>query len=184
MFEKGSTSVFYDEDMEESFRSLSFLGFDLYYVGTNGTVLSCRRSDCVVLKARKVNKYGHSQVRLYTKHSKSGDMAVHRLVLLAFVGPCPEEMECCHNDGNASNNRLENLRWDTHRNNSQDRRLHGTLVFGTKQWKCRVNEDVVRQIRKLWATGKYTHRQIGEKVGTSKDHVYSVLSGRVWKWVK
>lgn len=35
-------------------------------------------------------------------------------------------MECCHNDGNPSNNIVENLRWDTHSGNMMDRTLHGT----------------------------------------------------------
>lgn len=44
-------------------------------------------------------------------------VAVHRLVLESFVGPCPDGMEACHANGNGFDNRLENLRWDTHRAN-------------------------------------------------------------------
>lgn len=51
--------------------------------------------------------------------------AVHRLVLEAFVGPCPEGMEGCHEDGDPTNNRLENLRWGTHSSNMLDRVRHG-----------------------------------------------------------
>lgn len=51
---------------------------------------------------------------------------VHRLVLSAFTGPCPPGMECCHNDGDPSNNRPENLRWDTRSSNARDKRVHGT----------------------------------------------------------
>jgi NUMOD4 motif/HNH endonuclease len=51
---------------------------------------------------------------------------VHRLVLTAFVGECPPGMECCHDDGNATNNMLANLRWDTHSENILDRQRHGT----------------------------------------------------------
>ena len=50
---------------------------------------------------------------------------VHRLVLLAFKGPCPRGLEGCHNDGNASNNRLLNLRWDTRQSNVRDVYIHG-----------------------------------------------------------
>src|SRR5690242_11046966 len=46
--------------------------------------------------------------------------AVHRLVLSAFVGPCPDGMEGCHNDGDTANARLTNLRWDTHAENQAD----------------------------------------------------------------
>lgn len=46
---------------------------------------------------------------------------VHRLVLAAFAGDCPPGNEACHNDGNALNNRLSNLRWDTPQSNADDR---------------------------------------------------------------
>ena len=51
---------------------------------------------------------------------------IHRLVLLAFVGPVPPGMECCHFDGDATNNYLSNLRWDTRLNNQRDSIRHGT----------------------------------------------------------
>jgi hypothetical protein len=49
---------------------------------------------------------------------------VHRIVLEAFVGPRPDGMEACHNNGNACDNRLTNLRWDTKLSNAADRRKH------------------------------------------------------------
>jgi hypothetical protein len=52
---------------------------------------------------------------------------VHRLVLKAFVGPCPEGMEGCHWDGDACNNKLDNLRWATHAENVEDSIRHGTF---------------------------------------------------------
>lgn len=51
---------------------------------------------------------------------------VHHLVLEAFVGPRPEGMECLHWDDNPSNNRLENLRWGTHSENTMDSIRNGT----------------------------------------------------------
>lgn len=51
---------------------------------------------------------------------------VHRLVLAAFVGPCPEGQECCHNDGDPTHNKLSNLRWASHAENMLDRVRHGT----------------------------------------------------------
>ena len=50
---------------------------------------------------------------------------VHRLVLEAFVGACPDGMEGCHNDGNPQNNHVDNLRWDTRGNNCLDTVQHG-----------------------------------------------------------
>jgi len=50
---------------------------------------------------------------------------VHRLVLLAFVGEPPAGHVACHNDGDCTNNRLSNLRWDTERENQLDIVRHG-----------------------------------------------------------
>jgi hypothetical protein len=46
--------------------------------------------------------------------------SVHPLVLEAFVGPRPPGMECCHTDGDKTNNALSNLRWDTKKANELD----------------------------------------------------------------
>lgn len=46
---------------------------------------------------------------------------VHRLVAAAFIGPCPDGMEVCHNNGDPFDNRVNNLRYDTHLSNCADR---------------------------------------------------------------
>lgn len=51
---------------------------------------------------------------------------VHRLVLLAFVGPMPTGMQTRHLNGNATDNRLDNLAYGTPTENGADRKLHGT----------------------------------------------------------
>lgn len=51
---------------------------------------------------------------------------VHRIVLLAFVGPLPEGHHSCHNNGNITDNRLANLRYDTVSSNIRDSVRHGT----------------------------------------------------------
>lgn len=57
---------------------------------------------------------------------------VHRLVLEAFVGPYPEGMECCHADGDPTNNHLDNLRWDTRSANSHDSVKHGSHAMSLR----------------------------------------------------
>lgn len=50
---------------------------------------------------------------------------LHPLILSAFVGPRPDGMDACHDDGNPRNNTLANLRWDTRSANCYDRVRHG-----------------------------------------------------------
>src|SRR4030066_272565 len=55
---------------------------------------------------------------------------VHILVALAFHGDRPEGMVVCHNNGCATDNRPENLRWGTHLDNARDRKNHGRYLSG------------------------------------------------------
>lgn len=50
---------------------------------------------------------------------------VHRLVLLTFVGPCPEGLQACHKNSNRADNRLDNLTWGTRKRNARDRKKLG-----------------------------------------------------------
>lgn len=67
---------------------------------------------------------GYEQVALSAPDGKRRSHTVHRLVLMAFAGPCPDGMEGCHNDGNRRNNHVSNLRWDTRLANVADRQRH------------------------------------------------------------
>jgi hypothetical protein len=62
---------------------------------------------------------------------------IHRIVLESFVGFCPTNMEGCHKDGNRANNRLDNLRWDTHKNNFLDTDCKGENN-GRRKGKMRI----------------------------------------------
>lgn len=94
---------------------------------------------------------GYVQVRLYS--AGVGETAkVHRMVLEAFTGPCPDGMEACHANGVRDDNRIGNLRWGTVQDNAADRvahhptcrrghRLDGanlTFVGKEKRRRCRV----------------------------------------------
>lgn len=70
--------------------------------------------------------------RVWVAGRGSIDIAV--LIAETFLGPCPEGMECCHNDDNRANNRLDNLRWDTHQNNVKDGYRNGA-PRNRKHWR-------------------------------------------------
>lgn len=118
------------------------VGYEGYYeVSDHGNVRSVdrtvQRSDGVVqrfkghLRKPQVDEFGYLRISL-RKDGKSHHFRVHRLVLEAFVGPCPEGTEACHGDGDRSNNRLENLRWDTKSENQYDRVRHGNHCHALK----------------------------------------------------
>ena len=72
-----------------------------------------------------VDTYGYPSVSL-RKSGVAKGKKVHRLVLEVFVGLPPfSKAQCCHGDGIRTNNRIENLRWGSQKENSADMVRHG-----------------------------------------------------------
>lgn len=99
----------------------------------------------------RIKRMGYLHVRLCA--DRHYWRAVHRLVLESFVGPCPALMEACHNNGVPDDNRLENLRWDTRKNNHRDKHIHGTALIGERNPLAKLTTHRVREIRALSARG-------------------------------
>lgn len=105
-------------------------GFPGYLIGDDGSVWTTKRKGG---NDRTAGKRG-PPLRMRTSLSKKGYVVVgldrngrnharyvHALVLEAFVGPKPEGLEACHYpDRDKTNNRVGNLRWDTHAENMKD----------------------------------------------------------------
>lgn len=107
----------------------------LYEVSDHGRVRSLDRryirADGIATRRRGrilkpvMNGSSKHQVYLCAPGEKQKPQLVHRLVLTAFVGPCPEGMEACHSNDVPTDNRLANLRWDTRSANMNDRVRNG-----------------------------------------------------------
>jgi len=85
-----------------------------------------------VLKPWPKGPKGHLAVNLMVPGRHRRVALVHRLVLAAFVGPCPDGMEVRHIDGDSSNNVLENIAYGTHSENELDKIRHGTHIHARK----------------------------------------------------
>jgi HNH endonuclease/NUMOD4 motif-containing protein len=58
------------------------------------------------------------------------ERSIHRLVLEAFVGPCPEGAYGLHKDDDTFNNKLVNLRWGTPKENQDQRHARSKRTRG------------------------------------------------------
>lgn len=157
-------------------------GFPQYRVTDRGIVYSRRTRISLVphwtaLKPKTI-KSGHLYVNL--RHNNMSRMrGVHCLVMEAFWGLCPEGMEVCHNNGNSSDNRLNNLRWDTHYNNLQDRRAHGTILYGMRHQNSRLTDEIVLEIRRRLSQGE-SRRVMADEFGITMQHVHKIWHRILW----
>lgn len=120
----------------------------LYEVSDRGRVRSVHDRIVVWKNGRRIrydgkilsappNDKGYPHVNI-----KGQARAVHQLVLEAFVGLRPAGLDCCHGDGDPTNNALTNLRWDTPSANAQDAIRHGTNAFSSRT-RCKRNHLLV-----------------------------------------
>ena len=163
-------------------------GFDgMYEVSNEGRVRSWKNCHKGRLETPKILKHGVDGLGRNGVHLYKGDTAkttrVHRLVLNAFVGTCPEGMECCHYNGDASDNHLSNLRWDTPKNNQADKLRHGTHNKGSRNGQAKLTEGEVATIKQLlWA--KVSQKKIADSFGVSRSAIMMIHNGQNWSHIE
>ena len=161
-------------------------GFLGYIVGDDGTVWSLGQSrglEYRQLKPGKRNPKYHEGDRpsvYLRRNGKSHPRLVGALVLEAFIGPRPEDGEVCHfPDSDTANNRLINLRWDTHAGNINDKRINGTTSAGIRNPKAKLTAEAVLVIRRRSSEGVRT-RHLSVEFGVSASTIQRIVSGKLW----
>lgn len=118
---------------------------------------------------------GYCQVFLWCEGKRKACL-VHRLVLLAFVGKCPEGQEVRHLNSVKTDNRLVNLAYGTHSENVID-----TINLGRNS-RQKLNSELALEIRRRANNGESVKALSAEfKVSTraiskiKNNHTYSWL---------
>lgn len=106
-------------------------------------------------------------VHLKVKLCKGGvqtNKHVHRIVLEAWVGPCPDGKEGCHGRGGPTDNSVGNLRWDTHQNNVLDMYKDGN--------------GHNRRVRRSDGVEFDSIVEAADKTGCLRQNIWAVCNGR------
>lgn len=152
-------------------------GFGNWWVSDVGEVF--RKTDGF---RPSVQKHEKGYRKVYLRHGgKTYPKLIHQLVLMAFVGPRPEGMMCRHLNGDPKDNRLENLKWGTNRENTQDRIEHGRMAGkrGLDHPRARLTVEQVLEIRKSTEPAE----ALGKRFGIAKHHAAGIRLGYYWRSV-
>jgi hypothetical protein len=124
---------------------------------------------------------GYAVVGIQSSDGKNTEQwLVHRLILLAFVGPCPEGMEARHYPNkDRKDNRLCNLSWATKEVNEADKFEHGTITAGERNGMASTTEQEVREIRRLADSGM-SATSIATMFGRNYEHVRTIIKRETW----
>lgn len=91
---------------------------------------------------------------------------LHVAILETFVGPCPPGLEGCHRNDKPRDNRLANLRWDTHEANIEDAIRNGRIRRGDRHPIAKLTEKDIALLIRMRLDGA-SHKEIGNALGIS-----------------
>ena len=165
-------------------------GFDGWYeVSDMGRVRSWRvraKTDCQanhprILKGEK-NKRGYVKVKLTHPVIGKISLAVHRIVLCTFVGPCPKNHVCNHINADPGDNRIRNLEWVTPAENVRHASALGRIRGFNEGLTTLRSHDIVN-IRALRKKG-WTLRAIAERYGVSDTSICRIVKRQSFRHVQ
>jgi hypothetical protein len=107
---------------------------------------------------------------------------VHNLMAQAFLPNPGRHASVCHNNGVKTDNRMENLRWDSQHGNIKDKEKHGTSNSGEKNGHARLTQEQVLEIRDMNESGA-TYASLGDIYGVSGAQIGRICRGEKWKSV-
>jgi len=165
-------------------------GFEgLYQVSDRGRVKRVAGHRCRVERILKPggNGRGYMEVHL-SMHGRIKHMYVHRLVAEAHVEkPSPAHNQVNHKNGDRADNYGENLEWVTcSENHKHAYRALGRQpprVKGEAHGRSILTERQVRRIRKFYATGRHTQRELGEMFGVHANNIGMIVRRETWQHV-
>lgn len=129
-----------------------------------------------------LDKYGYPKATLNRDHTRKS-FPVHRLVMIAFQGERPKDFQINHINGVKSDNRFENLEYCTASYNRQHAFDNGLSPKGEQHCWSKLTVSDVIEIKRLYALGGITHKEISAIYGVSRATISYILRGESWKHV-
>lgn len=137
-----------------------------------------------ILKPIK-SKIGYNVVFL-TNNGLRKSKYIHRLIAEVFI-PNPENKpQVNHIDGNKSNNSIDNLEWNTSKENVNHAIKIGLTISlkGENTYHCKLTEQKVLAIRRLYRMNpKFNQSKLAIKVGVSNQNINDIIKRKAWKHI-
>lgn len=171
--------IVYLRDSEPTVEYRPVVGFPNYAVGNDGIIWSLNRGRITEVKpSMRGAKRQYWGVTLQCRGKRRATY-FHVVVLEAFCGPCPSGCQSRHLDGDPNNNRRDNLKWGTPLEQSEDKRKHGTMNYGSRNGMTSLTDSDVVSIKDRLAGGD-APVDIAADSKVSLATVCRIASAKVW----
>ena len=159
--------------LEESKGAVTIPGYPHYKVSIEGDVYS------FIGKPRKLKPgivQGYARVVL-SKDKKTSQFSIHRLVMLAFVGP--SDLQVNHKDFNKLNNHMSNLEYVTHSENMRWNIESGHSHVGELNKRAILDWAQVLTIYTL--ANRHSWAILGKTMKVEPETISAIAKGKIWK---
>lgn len=151
----------------------------LYQVSNLGRVKSLWFEREKILKPKETTRR-YLRIALF-KEGEEKSFPVHRLVMLAFVGP--SNLQVNHKNGIKSDNKLENIEYCTRSENMIHAYAAGLKIpiKGEKHYASKLTRSCAERIK--YGHQGVSQKEIAEIYGISLCTVSRIRSGKKWKHI-
>lgn len=125
--------------------------------------------------ARAKNGYG----RLYIHPDKQ--VSAHVFSYILHKGKIDSGLCVCHTCDVKSCVNPDHLWLGTSSDNIADKVKKGRQTMGETQWFSKLKKNQVWEIRKMYLTGQYTHRELGKLFSISENNIGDIVRNKTWK---
>lgn len=145
-----------------------------------GGVMRRRCRGKILTPVRNLKRGGYQYVTLMCDGNEV-KRRVAGLVAAVFLGPRPTNLVVCHKNGNAQDDRADNLRYGTQQSNIDDQLTHGTRLFGEKNAAAVLTAADVAAIKA--SRGVKTQQALADEYGIQQSQVSRIQRKQRWAHV-
>lgn len=132
-----------------------------------------RRGKCLIWTGAL--RQGHRPYGRFTFDGKA--RSAHRWIYEQVHGKLRDDIDVMHKCDNPSCVEIAHLTIGTRSDNIQDAVRKGRVLDGERHPGAKLTAWMVREIRRLYATGGYSQRELAEQFGVSASTISSVVNG-------
>lgn len=135
------------------------------------------KESCWIWKGKpRKDGYGQIQINKEKKIASRVSWAIH-------FGDIPKGLEVCHKCDNRICVNPNHLFLGTQKENMEDAVSKGRMHLGEKHGLSKLTDKQAVEIRKLYATGKFSQSKLGEQFGVSQTIIYLLVNRKTWRHV-
>lgn len=156
---------------------------DRYTVNKEGEIFSnyYKNRSCFKKRETPLLMKSHAMSKGYKRVYLCGrGYTVHRIVAVMFIGlPKDNTHIVGHLNDIPDDNRIENLKWMSIKENAKYADINGRLVHGEKSGMSKLNNDLIKFIFKC-KSEKMDNRSIAKAIGVNESTIGYVVNGKTW----